>query len=261
DAIKHYQENNHLLDFKQILDKINKDLKEISKFDTVATRREKAKLIICNWKFVPTLIWQKLNNCLLFGHELFVPAKPYTASRSEDNNMQDLIAERNVLVVQQQNEIIKTAVVRDQVVRTALSRQLENFKSERTQTSNDLERFTDKNYETSNENGTSNLKEKPQQSITSLLPKKTVEKNITDEDLINSVNDASDTFGQVEFPSFYSKLKTTWDNQDITNYHVIDLGDEDTLCQVHDLLDEDELKLLFRRLVLDDEEIHIDEKT
>ncbi|CAG8658074.1 17397_t:CDS:2, partial [Dentiscutata heterogama] len=243
----------------QTLDKINKDLKEISNFDPVATHREKAKLIICNWK--------KLNNCLLFGHELFVPAKPYTASRSEDNKMQGLIAERNILMAQQQNEVIKTSVVRDKMVRTALARQLENFESERTQASNDLERFKDKNYENSNENVMSNLKEKPQQSIT-FLPKKRAhntlqesEKNITDEDLVNSVNDTSDTFGQVKFPSFYSKLKTTWGNQDVTNYHVIDLGDKDTLCQVHDLLDEDELKLLFRRLVLDDEDIHINEKT
>ncbi|KAF0485580.1 hypothetical protein F8M41_022777 [Gigaspora margarita] len=169
DAIKYY-----MLDLKQILNKINKDLKEISNFDHVVTRREKAEVIICNWK--------------------------------EDSKMQDLIAERNVLVAQQQNEIIKTSVVRDQVVRTALSKQLEK------------------------------------------------------EDLINSVNDASNTFGKIEFPSFYSKLKTTWDNQNITNYYVIDLGNKDTMRQVHDLLDEDELKLLFRRLLLDEEEVHIDEK-
>ncbi|KAF0445977.1 hypothetical protein F8M41_002995 [Gigaspora margarita] len=145
-----------MLDLKQILDKINKDLKEISKFDHVATRREKAEFIICNWK-------------------------KWTKNAKENIKMQDLIAERNVLVVQQQNKIIKTSVVRDQVVRTALSKPLE--------------------------------------------------------------------------------LKTTWDNQDITNYYIIDLGNKDTMWQVHDLLDEDELKLLFRRLLLDDEEVHIDEKT
>ncbi|KAF0445970.1 hypothetical protein F8M41_002989 [Gigaspora margarita] len=184
DAIKYYQENNHMLDLKQILDKINKDLKEISKFDHVATRREKAEFIICNWK-------------------------KWTKNAKENSKMQDLIAEP-----QQQNEIIKTSVVHDQVVQTALSKQLE---SERAQTSNDLERFKDKNYEI----------------FTSFLPKKRahntmqeIEKNITEEDLINSVNDAFNTFGKVEFPSFYSKLKTTWDNQDITNYYVIDLDEE-----------------------------------
>ncbi|CAG8852858.1 11740_t:CDS:1, partial [Gigaspora margarita] len=42
-AIKNYQENNYLLDLKQILDKINKDLRKISKFDYIATYRKKNK--------------------------------------------------------------------------------------------------------------------------------------------------------------------------------------------------------------------------
>ncbi|CAG8727337.1 18339_t:CDS:2 [Gigaspora margarita] len=184
DAIKYY-----MLDLKQILSKINKDLKEISKFDHVVTRREKAEVIICNWK------------------------------------------------AQQQNEIIKTSVVRDQVVRTALSKQLENSKIK-------IMKPPLLFYQKKRAHNT--MQE--------------TEKNITEEDLINSVNDASNTFGKIEFPSFYSKLKTTWDNQNIANYYVIDLGNKDTMRQVHDLLDEDELKLLFRRLLLDEEEVHIDEK-
>ncbi|CAG8515826.1 7049_t:CDS:10 [Ambispora leptoticha] len=117
------------------------------------------------------------------------------------------------------------------------------------------------------ENVASDLKEKAQRSTTPFLPKKRArntqqeaEKDVTDEDLANSVIDASNTFGKVEFPSYYSKLKSIWNNQDATNYHVIDLGDKDTLYQVHDLLDEDELKALFKRLMLDDEDMHINEK-
>ncbi|RIA90127.1 hypothetical protein C1645_823748 [Glomus cerebriforme] len=84
--------------------------------------------------------------------------------------------------------------------------------------------------------------------------------DITDE-IINSVIHASNTFGQVEFPLYYSKLKSLWDNQDAAAYHVIDLRNKEILTQVHELLDEDELKLLYNRLVLDDENMYIDEKT
>ncbi|CAG8634493.1 3089_t:CDS:2 [Funneliformis mosseae] len=82
----------------------------------------------------------------------------------------------------------------------------------------------------------------------------------TEENLINSVIHASNTFGQVEFPLYYSKLKSLWDNQDAEAYHVIDLGNKEILTQIHELLDEDELKLLHNMLVLDDENMFIDEK-
>ncbi|CAG8621253.1 4527_t:CDS:2, partial [Cetraspora pellucida] len=249
-VIKYYQENNHLLDFKQTLDKINKDLKEISKFDPVATCREKAKTYNLQLEGTVCLLEKgkgrkkKLNNCLLFGHELFVPAKPYTASQSEwsknakeDNKMQGLIAERNVPMV----IVFEPAYVMNcnKMVRTALARQLEDFESECTQASNNLERFKDKNYENSNENVMSNLKEKPQQSITFLSKKRAhntlqeSEKNITDEDLVNSVNDASDTFGQVEFPSFYNeeKKKNIHDDtvvDEVTESNLLDKNNEET---------------------------------
>ncbi|CAG8622025.1 5646_t:CDS:2 [Ambispora gerdemannii] len=287
-AIKYYRENNVQLNFNQILDTINKDLKRISKSGSDATRREKAESIIVNWK--------KLNNSWLFGYELLVPAKPYTLGQSEwtknvkeDKRMKDLITECNILMAEQHNEVVRTAVVRDQVVRTTLARQLENFKDEHVQLSarkrhnlNDFEEgFStppNKNPSTirdfqiigryEDENVASDLKEKAQRSTTPFLPKKRArntqqeaEKGITDEDLVDSVIDASNTFGKVEFPSYYSKLKSIWNNQDATNYHVIDLGDKDTLYKVHDLLDEDELKSLFKRLVLDDEDMHINEKT
>ncbi|CAG8656690.1 11093_t:CDS:2, partial [Ambispora leptoticha] len=103
------------------------------------------------------------------------------------------------------------------------------------------------------ENIASDLKEKAQRSTSSFLSKKRAcntqqedEKGITDEDLANSVIDASNAFGQVEFPLYYSKLKSIWNSKDATNYYVIDLGDKDTLYNVHNLLDEDELKSLFK---------------
>nr|CAG8518446.1 15042_t:CDS:1 [Entrophospora candida] len=129
-------------------------------------------------------------------------------------------------------------------------------------------RFEDNMLEVFDENVVSDLKEKTQWSTTPFLPEKRArntqqeaEKGITDENLANSVIDVSNTFGRVEFPSYYSKLKSIWNNQDATNYHVINLGDKDTLYQVHGLLDEDELKLLFKRLALDDEDMYINEKT
>ncbi|CAG8514292.1 12819_t:CDS:2 [Acaulospora colombiana] len=96
------------------------------------------------------------------------------------------------------------------------------------------------------------LKEKAQRSTIPFLPKKRacntrqdVEGGISDEDLVNSVIDASNTFGKVEFPSYYSKLKSIWTDQDAKNYHFIDLGDKDN----------------YIRLVLDDDVMHTDEKT
>ncbi|CAG8506769.1 698_t:CDS:2 [Funneliformis mosseae] len=71
----------------------------------------------------------------------------------------------------------------------------------------------------------------------------------TEENFINSVIHASNTFDQVQFLIYYSKLKYLWDNQDAVAYHV------------YELLDESELKLLYNRLVLDDENMYIDEKT
>ncbi|CAG8786032.1 8637_t:CDS:2, partial [Acaulospora morrowiae] len=159
---------------------------------------------------------------------------------------------------------IRTAVVRDQVVRTTLTRQLENLEDDYVQLSarkkgirifNSMSpnespstiRDSKIMLETFDENFASDLKEKAQLSTTPFLPKKLI--------------DASNTFGKVEFPSYYKKLKSIWNNQDATNYHIIDLGGKDTSHKVHDLLDEDELKLLFNRLVLDDEDMHINEKT
>ncbi|CAG8586584.1 5237_t:CDS:2 [Acaulospora colombiana] len=75
--------------------------------------------------------------------------------------------------------------------------------------------------ETFNENFASDLKEKAQLSATPLCRKNVratqqeAEKDFTDEDLANSVIDASNTFGKVEFLSYYSKLKSTWNNQDV----------------------------------------------
>ncbi|CAG8569335.1 12583_t:CDS:2 [Acaulospora colombiana] len=119
--------------------------------------------------------------------------------------------------------------------------------------------------ETLDENFALDLKGKAQLSTTPFLPKKCAretqqeaEKDFTDEDLANSVIDPSNTFGKVEFPTYYSKLKSIWNNQDATNYHIIDLGDKDTSHKVHELLDENELKSLFNRLEENVEDIYDD---
>ncbi|CAG8528664.1 6201_t:CDS:10 [Funneliformis mosseae] len=48
-----------------------------------------------------------------------------------------------------------------------------------------------------------------------------VEKYISQEDLLNSVNETSNTFKQIEFPTYYDKLKTIWNTCNAgTNYFV-----------------------------------------
>ncbi|RIA81319.1 hypothetical protein C1645_565216 [Glomus cerebriforme] len=77
-------------------------------------------------------------------------------------------------------------------------------------------------------------------------------------DLLNSVTEASNAFRQIKFPTYYNKLKAVWDACDVgASYYVIDLGNKELLNQVHNLLDEAELELLFERLSLEDENIHM----
>ncbi|RHZ89269.1 hypothetical protein Glove_16g111 [Diversispora epigaea] len=96
------------------------------------------------------------------------------------------------------------------------------------------------------------------------LPKKrsrTEKEDATQEDLLNSVTEASNTFSKIDFPTYYDKLKTIWHTNDAeANYYVIDLGDVDILSKTHELLDDEELKSLFERLTLDDENNHISTK-
>ncbi|CAG8544051.1 2457_t:CDS:2 [Diversispora eburnea] len=96
------------------------------------------------------------------------------------------------------------------------------------------------------------------------LPKKrsrTEKEDATQEDLLNSVTEASNTFSKIDFPTYYDKLKTIWHTNDAeANYYVIDLGDVDILSKTRELLDDEELKSLFERLTLDDENNHISTK-
>ncbi|CAI2192580.1 7625_t:CDS:2, partial [Funneliformis geosporum] len=88
--------------------------------------------------------------------------------------------------------------------------------------------------------------------------KESVEERISQEDLLNSVNEVSNTFKQIEFPTYYDKLKTIWHTCNAgASYFVLDLRDKDILNQVHNLLDEYELESLFERLSLEDENEHM----
>jgi hypothetical protein len=79
--------------------------------------------------------------------------------------------------------------------------------------------------------------------------------DITQEDVLNSVSEVSDTFGKTELPVYYEKLKSIWHTRDAeANYYIIDMGDEETLNQVHELLSDNELNFLFERLRLKDED-------
>ncbi|RGB43729.1 hypothetical protein C1646_415551 [Rhizophagus diaphanus] len=80
------------------------------------------------------------------------------------------------------------------------------------------------------------------------------EEVITQEDVLNSVSEVSDTFGKTKFPVYYEKLKSIWHTRDAeANYYIIDMGDEETLNQVHELLSDNELNFLSERLSLTDE--------
>ncbi|CAG8530238.1 16108_t:CDS:1 [Acaulospora colombiana] len=123
-------------------------------------------------------------------------------------------------------------------------------------------------FEGVRENVASELREIVQKPTTPFPPKKRArvtqegELDVTNEDLMNSVTDASDIFGKVTFPSYYNKLKTIWKTRDSeSKFYVLDLGDEDTWKQIYSVLDESELDSLYERLTLEDEEKFISEKT
>ncbi|EXX78317.1 hypothetical protein RirG_016070 [Rhizophagus irregularis DAOM 197198w] len=68
------------------------------------------------------------------------------------------------------------------------------------------------------------------------------EEDITQEDTLSSV----------------AELKSIWHDRDPeTDYYIIDLGDEETLNQVHELLSDYELNSLFERLRLTDEDEYV----
>ncbi|CAI2193157.1 19109_t:CDS:2 [Funneliformis geosporum] len=100
------------------------DLKRISKYGSDANCREKAESIIINWKYGQAVhSWS-------IGDELLVPAHSWSIgdellvrhSLSNPSNDSD--------TSEQHNEVIRTAVVRDQAVRTTFARQLEIFENE-----------------------------------------------------------------------------------------------------------------------------------
>ncbi|GBB89228.1 hypothetical protein RclHR1_15900004 [Rhizophagus clarus] len=99
----------------------------------------------------------------------------------------------------------------------------------------------------------SSVKSQSQEAVASKSAKnrneESVEEHISQEDLLNSVNETSNTFKQIEFPTYYDKLKTIWNTCNAgTNYFVLDLRDKEILNQVHNLLEDCELESLFERL-------------
>ncbi|CAG8666353.1 8682_t:CDS:2, partial [Dentiscutata erythropus] len=106
------------------------------------------------------------------------------------------------------------------------------------------------------------ISKRPHEAVASKSTKnrneESVEKHISQEDLLNSVNETSNTFKQIKFPTYYDKLKTIWDTCNAgANYFVLDLRDKKILNQVHNLLEDRELESLFERLSLEDENEHM----
>nr|CAG8444363.1 2492_t:CDS:2 [Entrophospora candida] len=67
---------------------------------------------------------------------------------------------------------------------------------------------------------------------------------------------------EVKFPEYYNKLKKIWSTHEVgSNYYVIDLKDKEILSEVYSLLNDEELKLLFDRLSLEDESKYMSTKS
>ena len=56
-VIKYYKEKNTESNFKQVLDKINRDVKQIAASGTDSSRRKKAQSILDNWKVIFILFY------------------------------------------------------------------------------------------------------------------------------------------------------------------------------------------------------------
>nr|CAG8439580.1 11500_t:CDS:2 [Entrophospora candida] len=81
-----------------------------------------------------------------------------------------------------------------------------------------------------------------------------VEEGIAQGDTLSSI--------EVKFPEYYNKLKKIWSTHGVgSNYYVIDLKDKEILSEVYSLLNDEELKLLFDRLSLEDESKYMSTKS
>ncbi|CAG8628821.1 2134_t:CDS:2 [Dentiscutata erythropus] len=88
-----------------------------------------------------------------------------------------------------------------------------------------------------------------------------VEETVIQEDILHSIAETTNTFGNVEFPEYYNKLKKIWRTRETgSNYYVIDMKNREILNEVHNLLDAEELKLLYDRLSPQSEDKYLSKK-
>ncbi|CAG8538366.1 12724_t:CDS:2, partial [Racocetra fulgida] len=88
-----------------------------------------------------------------------------------------------------------------------------------------------------------------------------VKKTDIQEDIVHSIAETTNTFGNVEFPEYYNKLKKIWKTRETgSNYYVIDMKNQEILNEVHNLLDAEELKLLYDRLSSESEDKYLSKK-
>ncbi|PKC16594.1 hypothetical protein RhiirA5_347456 [Rhizophagus irregularis] len=74
---------------------------------------------------------------------------------------------------------------------------------------------------------------------------------------LSSVAEVSDTFGKIKFQHIMINLSLFGMIETLRRTYIIDLGDEETLNQVHELLSDYELNPLFERLRLTDEDEYV----
>ncbi|KAF0470061.1 hypothetical protein F8M41_025425 [Gigaspora margarita] len=88
-----------------------------------------------------------------------------------------------------------------------------------------------------------------------------VKKTDIQEDIVHSIAETTNIFRNVEFPEYYNKLKKIWKTRETgSNYYVIDMKNQEILNKVHNLLDAEELKLLYDRLSSESEDKYLSKK-
>ncbi|CAG8667140.1 7760_t:CDS:10, partial [Ambispora leptoticha] len=88
--------------------------------------------LVMNARFVPisTAFGGKLGHARSTGHERKNWTKDLKQSNRNDKMIQKHVIERNILVEEQHNEILKNAMIRDQVVRTTLTKHLSEYRTD-----------------------------------------------------------------------------------------------------------------------------------
>ncbi|CAG8725082.1 16036_t:CDS:10, partial [Gigaspora margarita] len=201
---------------------------------------------IIGWEQVPrALLTQSLNALNSFQKEKKSAAvvEFWANALSSQKRKFEALSERSAILEEHVNTIMKISSQQEIIVREDFTNQLEN----KAGSSSSQKRLC-----------TTGKKKELVAQETELV---TQETEVSQEETLNSVTETSNIFRDVQFPEYYNKLKTIWQTREPdAGYYVIDLSDKEILNKVHDLLDINELKLLFNKMTMVDENKSLSEK-